>query len=99
MTNSPNTTNLSDATMEAELYALPGGFDWIVEDWNDPARILADTHAEYRGAIEANRADDAGDLDPARVTYEWGTDGESLFVHTDLRTDARRAMQAQRRAA
>lgn len=89
MTEIINSTALPE-TKRAELYALPDGFDWIVHDFADMGRVLDDTHAEYRGAIEANRVRHAGELDPSRVTFEFGTDGESLFVRTDLRSEARR---------
>lgn len=49
----------------AELYALPQGFDWIVED---PARIVDDTHAAYAAEIEALKAEIAPDGDASRVS-------------------------------
>lgn len=74
----------------ADLYALPDGFDWIVNDFAQMDRVVDDTLAEYAAEIEAERARHAGRLDPSRVTFVWGTDESTLFAVTDLRSDRRR---------
>lgn len=92
MTNTTHTI-IAPATMRAELAALPNGYDWILPDTGpiDCDQVLIDTHTEYRPMIEAMRTDDARGLDPSQVSYEWGTDGETLFLHTVLGREARRA--------
>ena len=89
MTKIINSTALSE-TKRAELYALPDGFDWIIEDFSDMGRVLDDTHAAYLEEIEANRTHHADGLDPSRVEFVWGSDDVTLFVRTDLRSDAGR---------
>ena len=50
----------------AELVALDS-FEWIVEDFADPERILADTHAHYAPQITALKSSIAPDGDAAIV--------------------------------
>lgn len=89
MTKIINSTALSE-TKRAELYALPGGFDWIIEDFSDMGRVLDDTHAAYLEHIEALKSEISPDGDPRRVNFHV-LDGE-LWAHTALGREACRAV-------
>ena len=71
----------------AELAALED-FEWVIEDFEDIERTIAETHAAHAAEIAAKRAELAGNRDPAGVTF-YVADGEP-WAWTDLRSDGRR---------